>query len=149
MVVWLRYCNQKCVMNLKLIFIFTCWRLTIREKIYYLIYYLNQKLMYVWWRRMTSYFIADKLLLCGLIQFHCSPDIWLVRVFVDAADACWLPPPPIERVAPRTWSIGIECISSSANWSARCSWISIQQGVSYQSWITYVSPLLHKALLKY
>ena len=66
--------------------------------------------------------------LCVLFEFHCSPDIWLVRV-LDAAEACWLLP-PIERVAPRTWSIGMECISSSANWRARCNWISIQQGVS-------------------
>jgi len=59
---------------------------------------------------------------------YCSPDIWLVLVVTDV----WLPP-PIERVAPRTWSIGIECMSSSASWRALCNWISIQQGVSYTS----------------
>ena len=111
--------------NLKLSFTFT---MTIWEEIFYLNLLLEMNIDVC---MMATYdVICCKLtnFLCGLFKFHCSPDIWLVRV-LEAEDACWLLP-PIERVAPRTWSIGMECISSSANWSARCNWISIQQGVS-------------------
>ena len=58
---------------------------------------------------------------------YCSPDMWLD---LGVPEVCTPPPTEAPRGIPRTWSMGMECISSSASWRARCSCISIQHGVS-------------------